>query len=207
MDASSTESLGNGFFHHGVATPISNHRGIVATCDGDGRNVVLVWLYDHRGGYALLMIDAETGESHEFPMPFPPGHDGPYASVLSSRNRYYTHFNSHFCEFDPEARAFTFCHDTAPQMAMGMTEDDNGRIWSVTYPNSGVVSYDPASREFRDYGHVYLQNWRRTTLVGSTSALGAPPVRSSHSTPRAARPRQCSRRRSEPRARHMCTGT
>ena len=161
MSAPSTESLGNGFFHHGVATPISNHRGIVATCDGDGRNVVLIWLYDHRGGYALLLIDAETGESHEFPMPFTPGHDGPFASILSSRNRYYTHFNSHFCEFDPEARAFTFVHDTAPQMAMGMTEDDNGRIWSVTYPNSGVVSYDPKSRAFRDYGHVYLQNWRQ----------------------------------------------
>jgi hypothetical protein len=24
-----TEDLGNGFFHHGVATPVSNHRGTV----------------------------------------------------------------------------------------------------------------------------------------------------------------------------------
>lgn len=45
-----SEELGNGFRHHGVATPVSNHRGTVATVDGDGRNVVLVWLFDQRGG-------------------------------------------------------------------------------------------------------------------------------------------------------------
>lgn len=42
-----TEDLGNGFFHHGVATPASSPRGIVATVNGQGRNVVLGWLFDH----------------------------------------------------------------------------------------------------------------------------------------------------------------
>jgi hypothetical protein len=153
------DDLGNGFLHHGVATPVSNHRGTVATVDGQGRNIVLVWLFDHRGGYALLLIDAETGKSEEFPMPFPPGGDCPYSSILSTGNKFYTHFNSHFCEFDPVKRAFTFHHKTAPQMAMGMTEDDNGVIWSVTYPRSGVVSFNPKTREFKDYGHVHRENW------------------------------------------------
>jgi len=157
MSAKSVEGL----IDHGVATPVSNHRGTVATVDGDGRDVVLVWLFDHRGGYALLMIDAETGKSDEIPMPFPPGGDCPFASILSSTNKFYTHFNSYFTEFDPRKRAFTFHHQTAPQMAMGMTEDDAGRIWSVTYPDSGVVCFDPASRKFVDYGHVYKQNWRQ----------------------------------------------
>ena len=161
MSTPTTQDLGNGFFDHGVATPISNHRGTVATVDGDGRNIVLVWLFDHRGGYALLLIDAETGATEEFPMPFPPGGDCPFASILSSRNRFYTHFNSYFAEFDPVERAFTFSSQTAPQMTMGMTEDDDGRIWSVTYPDSGVVSYDPGTGEFTDYGHVYDQNWRQ----------------------------------------------
>ena len=159
--AAASEDLGNGFLHHGVATPISNHRGTVATVDGEGRNVVLVWLFDHRGGYALLMVDAETGEHQEFAMPFPPGGDCPYASILSSGNKFYTHFNSHFVEFDPVKREFTFFQKTAPQMAMGMTQDDNGVIWSVTYPNSGVVSFDPDTRVFKDYGYVYKQNWRQ----------------------------------------------
>ncbi|MCD6361973.1 MAG: hypothetical protein J7M38_14040 [Armatimonadetes bacterium] len=155
-----SEDLGNGFMHHGVATPVSNHRGTVATVDGEGRNVVLVWLYDHRGGYALLMIDAQTGEAEQFATPYNWHGDGPFASILSSRNRYYTHFGSHFSEFDPVKRAFTFHHETAPQMAMSMTEDDNGVIWSATYPQSGLVSYDPETGEFNDYGHLYKQNWR-----------------------------------------------
>ena len=154
-----TDDLGNGYLHHGVATPVSNHRGTVATVDGEGNNIVLVWLFDHRGGYALLEIEAATGLTREVPMPFEPGGDCPYASILSSGNKFYTHFNSHFTEYDPVKGEFTFTSGTAPQMAMGMTEDDNGVIWSVTYPNSGVVSFNPATREFKDYGHVYSQNW------------------------------------------------
>ncbi len=156
-----TKELGGGFRHHGMATSASKHRGTVATVDGQGRNVVLVWLFDHRGGYALLMIDAETGKSQEHAMPFPTSGDCPFASILSSGNKFYTHFGSHFVEFDPVRRAFTFFHKTARQMAMSMTEDDKGVIWSVTYPNSGVVSFDPATRQFKDYGYVHRENWRQ----------------------------------------------
>ena len=163
----STEVLAHNFRHHGPATTSSHPRGTVAAVDGDGRNVVLVWLFDHRGGYALLVIDAATGESREFPVPFPPGGDCPYASLLSSRNRFYTHFNGYFVEFDVNTLGYTFCHETAPRMAMGLTEDDTGVIWSSTYPHSGLASYDPESGDFRDYGHLYDQNWRQypTTLA------------------------------------------
>lgn len=153
------QNLGQGFYDHGVASPISNHRGTVATVDGAGRNVVLVWLFDHRGGYALLMIDAATGKSQEFPMPFAPGQDTPYASILSSNNKFYTLFNGNFAEFDPVKRGFTFHKSTMPKMAMAMTEDDQGRIWAVTYPNSGVVSFDPKTRQLKDYGYVHKENW------------------------------------------------
>ncbi len=156
-----TKDLGNGFYDHGVASPISNHRGVVSTVDGNGRNVVLVWLFDHRGGYALLMIDAQTGKSEEFPIQFDPGQDTPYSSILSSDNKFYTHFKGHFTEFDPVKRAFTFTKGTMPQMAMAMTEDDKGKIWAVTYPNSGIVSFDPKSRELKDYGYVNKENWRQ----------------------------------------------
>ena len=30
--------------------------------------VVIVWLFNHRGGYALLMIDANTGQSEQVPI-------------------------------------------------------------------------------------------------------------------------------------------
>lgn len=155
-----SQDLTKGFYDHGVAVPVSNHRGTVSTVDGNGRNVVLVWLFDHRGGYALLMIDAETGRSEQFPMPFSPG-DAVYSSILSSKNKLYTLFKGNFVEFDPAKRAFTFHAESMPQMAMGMTEDDKGIIWAVTYPNSGVVSFNPVTREFKDYGYIYRQNWRQ----------------------------------------------
>ena len=159
-----SDDLGNGFRHHGVATDIANSRGLVATVDGQGRNVVLLWLYDRRGCYGLLLIDAETGASEQYPLPFPPGDDFnacPFSSILTSGNLFCTHFHSHFLAFDPVERAFTFCHETVPQMAMGMTEDDGGRIWAATHPDSGVTCYDPRTDAFRDYGNVYKQNWRQ----------------------------------------------
>jgi hypothetical protein len=155
-----SKDLGGGFSDHGVATPISNHRGTVATVDGDGHSTVLSWLMDHRGGYALLEFDVETGESAVHPMPFPV-FDSPFASILSSRHRFYTHVNSHFCEFDAQKGEFTFVAETVPMMAMGMTEDDDGVIWAASYPDSGLMSYDPETGEFNDYGHVYEQNWRQ----------------------------------------------
>ncbi|MGI5818615.1 MAG: hypothetical protein ACOX9R_11025 [Armatimonadota bacterium] len=149
--------LGDGFMEHGVATPISNHRGTVATVDGNGEPVVLSWLRDYRGCYSLLMVNAVSGEYEQYTTPRIG--DDPFASVLSTGNRYYTHFGSVFMEFDPTVPGFTFHTDTAPRMAMSMTEGDDGTIWSATYPSSGVVSYNPESGEFRDYGHLYEQNW------------------------------------------------
>ncbi len=166
------KELGNGFVEHGLATPFSTARGIVATMDGRGHHIVLVWLFDHRGGYALLLIDADTGKSEEFSVPFPPAGDGPYASILSSANKFYTHFASHFVEFDPTKRAFTFWRKTAPQMAMSMTEDDNGVIWSVTYPQCGVAAYNPKTGEFKDYGHVHKENWAQYPRYVAADAAG-----------------------------------
>ena len=159
MGRGPSEDLGNGFIHHGIATPAAYARGTVATVDGGGRNVVLVWLFDHRGGYAILVIDSATGESRQIETPFPPGGDCPYASILSSGGRYYTQFNGHFCEFDPARDAFSFWMQTTPRMAMSMTEDASGCIWSVSYPDSGVLCFDPTTSALRDYGSLYSQNW------------------------------------------------
>ena len=154
--------LGNGFTDHGVAVPVSHHRGTVATSDGKGHNVLLSWLSDHRGGYELLLIDVDAGKAEDHPMPFPTG-DYPYASILSSRNKFYTHFNRRFVEFDPASRTFAFCKETQPQMAMSMTEDEHGVIWSATYPNCGLVSFDPSTRELKDHGYLNKENWLQYT--------------------------------------------
>ncbi len=160
------------FRDHGPASPYSTTRGTVVAVDGAGRNVVLSWLFDVRGGYALLMLDAATGKSEVFPMPFNPGGDCPYASIFSSRGKLYTLFNGNFVEFDPAKRAFTFHHKTAPQMAMGMTEDDKGKIWAVTYPKSGLVCFDPATGAFADYGYVHKENWAQYQRYIATDDQG-----------------------------------
>ncbi|MCK5802285.1 MAG: hypothetical protein KAI66_05605, partial [Lentisphaeria bacterium] len=171
MAKAESKDLGKGFKDHGVATPISHHRGTVTTVDGEGKPVVLAWLMDHRGGYCLLMLDLATGKTEQFPTPWR-RHDSPFASILSSGNKFYTHCGNWFTEFDPVKRAFTFSEKTVPQMAMSMTEDDNGVIWSATYPQSGVASYNPQTGEFRDYGHVYKQSWRQYPRTISADDTG-----------------------------------
>lgn len=153
--------IGNGFLNHGVAAAISSSKGIVATVDGAGRDIVLIWIADHRGGYGVLSIDAETGKSELTSMPFALEGGCAFASILSSKNRFYTHFDSQFAEFDPVKKAFTFCHATQPATAMSMTEDDAGRIWTATFPDGGVLCFDPATRVFRDYGPLYKQSWKQ----------------------------------------------
>lgn len=170
--AAASRQLAGGFIDHGVATPLSQHRGMVATRDGDGRDVMLVWLYDHRGGYALLMIDAATGKTEQFATPYPWGGDGPFASLLSSRGKYYTVFGNHFSEFDPAKRAFTFFQKNAPQMAMSLTEADDGTIWAATYPNTGLVSFNPAKRTFAEVRSANAENWFQYPRSIATAADG-----------------------------------
>ncbi len=167
-----SEDLGDDFMHHGIATPMSNARGIVSTEDGDGNDVVLVWLHDHRGAYAILMIDVDTGETQTFPVPWDLEHDSPFASLLSSKNKYYAHFDAHFCEFDPQEPGFTFVIEAHYRGAMGMTESDDGIIYSVTYPDSGVARYNPETGEFEDFGSVWEENWNQYQRAVATDEMG-----------------------------------
>ena len=148
-----------GFSDLGVAVPFSSSRGQVAAANGKGRGVALVWLFDHRGGYAILAIDAETGKSMQRQTPFPTDGDAPFFSLLSSGNKYYAHFGGHFCEYDPVAQDFTFWTNTAPATSFSIIEDERGIVWLATHPQSGLVSFDPKTRAFKDYGQLYKQNW------------------------------------------------
>ncbi len=148
-----------GFSDLGIAAPMSCSRGQVVAKDGKGRGVVLVWLSDCRGAYAILSIDADTGKSAQRPVPFPTDGDAPFCSMLSEGNKYYAHFGSHFCEYDPVAQDFTFWTNTAPATSFSIIEDGRGIVWSATYPQSGLVSFDPETRSFKDYGQLYKQNW------------------------------------------------
>ena len=148
---------GNGFSDLGVAVPISCTLSYAVTTNKAGKNVVLAWLNDHRGEYALLEIDPDTGKSEQHPVPEASG--SAFGSLLSSRNRFYKHFGNHFYEYDPAARSFTFWTNTATGGSDNLIEDEKGVIWSISGPQSGLVSFDPGTRAFKDYGHLYKQNF------------------------------------------------
>ncbi len=68
--------IGNGFVDHGVAAPVARSRGATATVDGNGRNVVLAYLSDHRSCTSIVVIDATTGETRQVDVPLHQIHPG-----------------------------------------------------------------------------------------------------------------------------------
>lgn len=150
-----------GFTLHGVPTPQSQLRGVLASADGQGRDVVLAWLQDYRGGYAMLMIDAQTGQTAQVDTPFDPEGDEPFAVLLSSRNRVYTLFNHHFVEFDVATGQFTKAQKVDGKTAMGLTEDASGNIWAATYPNNDLLSYTPDTQALQSHGVLASESWEQ----------------------------------------------
>lgn len=148
-----------GFVDHGIPTPVAQTRGVVSTVDQSGQDVILTWLQDWRGGYAILMVNAETGASQQFDVPFKPDGDEPSAIYLSSKNRLYTLFNSQFVEFDVASKRFTFHGKVNGKTAMSLTEDKDGRIWAATYPNNQLVSFNPQNSSLQNHGQLAKESW------------------------------------------------
>lgn len=146
---------------HGVASPVSNPCGVVTTANAKGENLVLSYLADATGCPAILVVNAARGtwRSVMVPDPVKSADARPMASLLSRRNRYYSAFGGRFYEFDPETEAFTFHCRTSGKLGMGMTEDDRGVIWTASWPDGQLCSFDPAARKFTDHGRLIQKNW------------------------------------------------
>lgn len=157
--AGQSQAQAAGFVDHGIPTPVAQTRGVVSTVDQSGQDVVLTWLQDWRGGYAILMVNAETGASQQFDVPFKPDGDEPSAIYLSSKNRLYTLFNSQFVEFDVASKRFTFHGKVDGKTAMSLTEDKDGRIWAGTYPNNQLVSFNPQNSSLQSHGQLAKESW------------------------------------------------
>ena len=157
--AGQSQAEAAGFVDHGIPTPVAQTRGVVSTVDQSGQDVILTWLQDWRGGYAILMVNAETGASQQFDVPFKPDGDEPSAIYLSSKNRLYTLFNSQFVEFDVASKRFTFHGKVNGKTAMSLTEDKDGRIWAATYPNNQLVSFNPQNSSLQNHGQLAKESW------------------------------------------------
>lgn len=137
---------------------VSTHRGAIVVEGKGGAQKFLLNLNDWSGGYGLILVDPETGKSDFFAFPFKT--DGSqFATLYSSKGRFYNQFGNQFCEFDPRTESFTYTTKTKDTMAMMMTEDDHGVIWMATYPKAHLMSFDPESRKFTEYGAINDETW------------------------------------------------
>lgn len=152
------EPKGGEFKDFGIPVEVATHRGAIIVEGKEGHRKFLMNLNDWTGGYGLILVDPESGKSDFFPFPFRTS-GSQFASLYSSKGLFYNQFGNHFCEFDPRTETFTFLTKTKDNMAMMMTEDDHGVIWMATYPKAHLMSFDPATQEFTEYGAINEENW------------------------------------------------
>ena len=154
---------------YGMTVKGGTARGVFAVAAEDGREYVLVWLMDNVNK-RNLQIDIETGETTVVPIPNTVHGDAVYSAILASNGKCYTEFGHRFYEYDVTKKAFTADFGCTPhQAAMSMCEGPDGVVWAAIYPDCGLVSYDPKSGKFTDYGSINQENWAqypRTMVAG-----------------------------------------
>ncbi|MBR7139320.1 MAG: hypothetical protein IKD44_07215 [Lentisphaeria bacterium] len=144
---------------YGIAVRGGTLRGVAALGKGLEHEAVLIWLMDEYN-YRVLQIDIETGVCDCIPVPFE-NPNAVYASLRSRGGRCYSIFGNHFAEYDPLQKRFTFVERVPSLASMAMEEDDKGRIWSITYPDSALYAFDPATGVFTSHGVLKEENWQQ----------------------------------------------
>jgi len=146
----------DGFADHGIAAPTAITRGATAAVNAEGRRMVLIWL-SSSDSISQLVIDAQTGETTQVPVPGPAG--APFAVLHSSRNLWYGHLSGHFYEFDPNSLSFTFSGQTPQNWAGALTEAPDGVIWGILNPDGHLISFNPGTRTLTDHGIINEESW------------------------------------------------
>lgn len=144
-----------GFVDHGVAVPLAERRGVVATHTADGKNIAIACSLDLSPRPWLLVTDLDSGESEQVYMPEGTPNLPPYASLLSSNGKFYTCAGPTFLEFDPITRQFTFSAlPVRGQNYLSFTEVPGGPIYCGSNPGTNLVRFDPQTREITDLGRL-----------------------------------------------------
>lgn len=147
----------------GVASAVSESRGVAALRDAQGRSLVLTLSLDLSPLGSLLVTDVESGETQQIAFPESTrsatwAASAPFASLLSVNGRFYTFAGPTLLEFDPNRGEFTFAGVPAPTESFcvdtAMTDGLDGRIYAAMHPHARLVSFDPRTQELRDHGQL-----------------------------------------------------
>lgn len=152
-------ALPEGFLDHGIAAPVGRQpfgNNVFASVDGDGRPIVFMKLW--AGPHAsYLIIDAETGETQQF-APKSGGRGG-WPVLFSPENKIYDTLGSDFIEIDLKTRELHRVGRISGSMALGHTIAPDGIVYSGIYPSAVLVSYNPATGEYRNHGKLNEETW------------------------------------------------
>lgn len=135
--------------------------GGVAAIDGAGKRIILFKFWGGEPKSTYLLINADTGKTVQID----PGINdtGSFATFLSPQNLFYDSLGSAFTEFDPAKRTLrkigTLPSGSGQIMPVSITCDDNGVVYAGVYPGGELLSYNPKTKVFKDYGSLVKETW------------------------------------------------
>lgn len=143
---------------HGVAAPVAENRGVVATKDSQGRSLVIACGLDLSPRGWILVTDVARKETKQYWFPEGVPNNPPFVSLMSTNGRFYTAAGPILLEFDLDRREWTFqgVPSRAESIYLGsaMVDGPDGLIYAGGYPNCHLVSYNPQTHEMIDYGQM-----------------------------------------------------
>ena len=147
------------FVNHGVMASSEKVVAIIACNDEKGNPLVLV-----AGRRGMYVIDANNGKTMFSPLPVESA--GDIFHYLYSKNRKFYTVTKHadskssvFLEFDLKTRKWSVLASGPYRAAMSITEDSKGVIYAALYPNNILISWNPSSRKFINYGSLSKETW------------------------------------------------
>ncbi|MGI5819246.1 MAG: hypothetical protein ACOX9R_14250 [Armatimonadota bacterium] len=156
LSALAASSAAGSFIDHGIGAEVAELRSMVPTVTEDGRTLLIASPTDNGPTGYLLVTDLDTGETTQHLCPEDVPQFDPFGALLHSNGMYYHTQGPILLEFDPSAGEFTFhgrpSRQTSPYLCF--TEGLDGTVWAGGVYNTGLISYDPRTREMVDHGRM-----------------------------------------------------
>lgn len=149
-------SAQDGFTDYGVGANVAESRGVVTTQTADGRCLVIANALDESPISYVLVTDIDTGETKQYFCPPDVRQSPPYGSLMHSNGKFYTTQGGIFLEFDPAVGEWTFQAKGSPigGAYIGFTEGLDGTVWAGSVYQTGLISFNPETRELKDHGRM-----------------------------------------------------